>query len=93
MDVSLDQYPYTASHTGSAAMFPQWSLEGGRTALLERLQAPESRARIKAEVARRIRQDRGAGDPEKRPVQSVRFRSVVEWQDAGGRNGRRVDCP
>ena len=63
VDVSLDQYPYTASHTGSAAMFPQWSLEGGRNALLERLQAPESRARIKAEVARRIREDRGAGDP------------------------------
>jgi N-acyl-D-amino-acid deacylase len=63
VDVSLDQYPYTASHTGSAAMFPQWSLEGGRKALLERLQAPESRARIKAEVARRIREDRGAGDP------------------------------
>jgi N-acyl-D-amino-acid deacylase len=63
VDVSLDQYPYTASHTGSAAMFPQWSLEGGRKALLERLQAPESRARIKAEVGRRIREDRGGGDP------------------------------
>jgi dihydroorotase/N-acyl-D-amino-acid deacylase len=63
VDVSLDQYPYTASHTGSAAMFPQWSLEGGKKALLERLQGPESRARIKAEVARRIREDRGGGDP------------------------------
>jgi N-acyl-D-amino-acid deacylase len=63
VDVSVDQYPYTASHTGSAAMFPQWSLEGGRKALLERLQAPESRARIKAEVARRIREDRGGGNP------------------------------
>ena len=68
VDVSVDQYPYTASHTGSAAMFPQWSLEGGRKALLERLQAPESRARIKAEVARRIREDRGGGDPK-----NVRF--------------------
>lgn len=63
VDVSLDQYPYTASHTGSAAMFPQWALEGGRSALLERLEAPKSRARIKTEVARRIREDRGAGDP------------------------------
>lgn len=63
VDVSLDQYPYTASHTGSAALFPQWSLEGGREAFLERLAAPESRARIKVEVARRIREDRGGGDP------------------------------
>ena len=37
---------------------------GGWTSIfLERLQAPESRARIKVEVARRIREDRGAGDP------------------------------
>jgi dihydroorotase/N-acyl-D-amino-acid deacylase len=63
VDVSLDQYPYTASQTGSAAMFPQWSLEGGRKALLERMQASESRARIKTEVIRRIREDRGGGDP------------------------------
>ena len=63
VDVSLDQYPYTASHTGSAAMFPQWSLEGGRKSLLERMAAPESRARIKTEVIRRIREDRGGGDP------------------------------
>lgn len=63
VDVSLDQYPYTASHTGSAALFPQWSLEGGSKALLERLHAPESRARIKTEVMRRIRDDRGGGDP------------------------------
>lgn len=63
IDVTLDQYPYTASSTGSAALFPQWSLEGGTAALVERLDAPEQRARIKTEIARRIREDRGAGDP------------------------------
>jgi dihydroorotase/N-acyl-D-amino-acid deacylase len=62
VDVSLDQYPYTASHTGSAAMFPQWSMAGGPKALVERLHAPESRARIKTEIVRRLREDRGAGD-------------------------------
>jgi N-acyl-D-amino-acid deacylase len=63
VDVTIDQYPYTASHTGSAALFPQWSLEGGDASLRERLAAPEQRARIKAEIERRIRDDRGAGDP------------------------------
>jgi dihydroorotase/N-acyl-D-amino-acid deacylase len=43
-------------------MFPQWALAGGRAALLERLKAPDSRARIQAEVLRRLRDDRGAGD-------------------------------
>jgi dihydroorotase/N-acyl-D-amino-acid deacylase len=63
VDVTIDQYPYTASHTGSSALFPQWSLEGGAKSLLERLGAPEQRAHIKAEIVRRIRDDRGGGDP------------------------------
>ena len=32
VDVTIDQYPYTASSTGTAAMFPRWSLESGQTA-------------------------------------------------------------
>jgi dihydroorotase/N-acyl-D-amino-acid deacylase len=63
VDVSIDQYPYTASSTGSGALFPQWSLEGGAKALRERLGAAEQRSKIKAEIVRRIREDRGAGDP------------------------------
>ncbi len=63
VDVTIDQYPYTASHTGSAALFPQWSLEGGESSLRERLGAADQRGRIKTEIARRIREDRGGGDP------------------------------
>jgi dihydroorotase/N-acyl-D-amino-acid deacylase len=64
VDVTVDQYPYTASHTSlGAALIPQWAFEGGNKALLERLAAPEQRQRIKAEIARRIREERGGGDP------------------------------
>jgi N-acyl-D-amino-acid deacylase len=63
VDVTIDQYPYTASSTGTAALFPQWSLAGGAQAFKERLAAPETRARIRAEIAKRILEDRGAGDP------------------------------
>jgi N-acyl-D-amino-acid deacylase len=63
VDVTIDQYPYTASSTGTAALFPQWSLAGGFKALAERMQAPESRAKIRAEIVRRIKEDRGGGDP------------------------------
>jgi dihydroorotase/N-acyl-D-amino-acid deacylase len=62
VDVTVDQYPYTASSTGTAALFPQWSLAGGRKALLERLRAPDSRKRIKAVIVDRILTDRGGGD-------------------------------
>ena len=48
VDVTIDQYPYTASSTGTAALIPQWAQEGGQKALVERLDAPQQRAKIKA---------------------------------------------
>ena len=63
VDATIDAYPYTASSTGTAALFPQWSLAGGHKALIERLSAPDQRARITAEIIQRIRFDRGGGDP------------------------------
>jgi N-acyl-D-amino-acid deacylase len=63
VDVTIDQYPYTASSTGIAALFPQWALEGGQKSTLERLQAPGERARIKAVIVQNLKTDRGAGDP------------------------------
>src|ERR1700719_112949 len=63
VDVTIDQYPYTASSTGTAALFPQASQAGGQKALLERLAAPDQRAKIKAEIVQRIKVDRGGGDP------------------------------
>src|SRR5580692_3488764 len=63
VDVSIDAYPYTASSTGTMALIPQWAQEGGQKALVERLDAPEQRAKIKASVVEALRIDRGAGDP------------------------------
>lgn len=63
VDVTIDQYPYTASSTGIAALLPQWSLEGGQKSTAERLAAPEQRARIKTVIVQNLKFDRGAGDP------------------------------
>jgi N-acyl-D-amino-acid deacylase len=63
VDVSIDAYPYTASSTGTMALIPQWAQEGGQKALVERLNAPAQRARIKLVVVDNIKNDRGAGDP------------------------------
>jgi N-acyl-D-amino-acid deacylase len=62
VDVTIDAYPYTASSTGIAALFPQWALEGGQKATVERLSAPEQRARIKSVIVENLRVDRGGGD-------------------------------
>jgi dihydroorotase/N-acyl-D-amino-acid deacylase len=64
VDVTLDQYPYTASSTSvSAALLPAWALEGSRQAQLARLVDPATRAKIKTESAAMIRDERGGGDP------------------------------
>ena len=63
VDVSIDQYPYTASSTGSAALYPAWAQEGGRDELVKRLENAELRGRIKKEVIHLIKTNRGGGDP------------------------------
>ena len=64
VDVTIDQYPYTASSTSVAsALLPAWALEGGRDAQRARLTDPAIRARIRTETARTIRDARGGGDP------------------------------
>lgn len=73
VDATIDQYPYTASSTGTGAMFPQWAMAGGGKALAERLASPDSRARIKAEIVNRILNDRGAGDPKNVVLASCGF--------------------
>ena len=63
VDVSIDQYPYTASSSSLTILFPGWSLDGGREALLERIRDPEARERLQADIAHRIEVDRGGNDP------------------------------
>jgi N-acyl-D-amino-acid deacylase len=47
MDVSTDQYPYTAFMTGLAViLLPDWALAGGGPAVIEKLSDPETRAKI-----------------------------------------------
>ena len=73
VDVTLDQYPYTASATALNSLFPRWALEGGRNALLERMAAPDQRARIKAGIVDALINDRGAGDPKNVVISNCAF--------------------
>ena len=63
VDVTIDQYPYTASQTGISALIPQWAQEGGQEALIARINSDETRADIKAAVVEKILYDRGGGHP------------------------------
>src|SRR4051812_10632222 len=64
VDVTIDQYPYTASSTSiAAALIPAWVLEGGRDKTLARLKEPGAREKAKGGIAAMIRDERGGGDP------------------------------
>jgi N-acyl-D-amino-acid deacylase len=63
VDVTVDQYPYTASSTGISALLPPWSLEGQQADVVARLRDPGRRAKIKAAIIDALANERGGGDP------------------------------
>jgi N-acyl-D-amino-acid deacylase len=52
LDISADQYPYTAGQNDVDANLPLWVREGGKETMLERLKDPATRVRIKAEIVK-----------------------------------------
>ena len=52
LDVTQDQYAYAASSTGISQLVPEWAREGGR--FKDRLESPEDKARMIAEMKRKL---------------------------------------
>ena len=50
LKITADMYTYTAGSTGLNSTLPPWTLDGGYEALFKRLQDPETRKKIAAEV-------------------------------------------
>ena len=78
IDITADQYPYTASGTGLAAMLNTWVQEGGSDSLVARLKDAAIRARLKSELA----QDSATGirTAERTMVNSVGTDSLKKYQ-------------
>jgi N-acyl-D-amino-acid deacylase len=53
-DVTIDQYPYTASSTNLGVRLPDWALAGGQDSINARLHDPATRARIKKEMLEQL---------------------------------------
>lgn len=48
IEVTIDQYPYTASSTNLGILLPDWVLADGQDSILARLKDPAIRAKVKA---------------------------------------------
>ena len=83
VDVTIDQYPYTASSTGLTILFPGWSLAGGNDALLERLQDPETRERIRQAIKNNLEVDRGGGSPDNVQISRCEWDPSLEGKSMG----------
>jgi dihydroorotase/N-acyl-D-amino-acid deacylase len=86
VDVTIDQYPYTASATSiQGALIPQWAQEGGREVMLERLLDPATRTKVHAEIVSIIENERGGGDPDNVVI------SACQWDPSlAGRSLARI---
>ncbi len=62
LDVTIDQYAYDATSTGTAVLFPAWALAGGRDSLRARLADPVQRKRVEEGIRATIMEERGGGD-------------------------------
>ncbi len=72
-DAMIDQYPYTASHSGITILIPAWAMEGGTSALLERMEDPGVADSILDGIEFNLVNDRGGND-----LRRVQF-SRVSW--------------
>jgi N-acyl-D-amino-acid deacylase len=59
IDVTVDQYPYTASSTNLGVRLPSWALAGGQAKLRERLADPQTRRKIAEEMYRDFTERQG----------------------------------
>lgn len=53
-DVTIDQYPYTASSTNLGVRLPEWALAGGQDSVVARLRNAGIRAQIKKEMLEQL---------------------------------------
>lgn len=54
-EVTIDQYPYTASSTNLGIRLPDWTFQGGNDSMKIRLTDPETRSKIKKEMLQQLK--------------------------------------
>ena len=80
MDITHDLYPYTASSTRSAVLFPQWALAGGPDEFAKRIADPEQLQQIREEMREIIMNDRTGDD-----LSRIQFRVLYSDESYNGK--------
>lgn len=80
LDIRHDLYPYTASSTRSAILFPQWVMAGGPDEFADRVRNPELLPSIRDEMREIFMNDRTGGD-----LRRIQFRVLHSDQSYNGK--------
>jgi N-acyl-D-amino-acid deacylase len=80
-DVTIDQYPYTASSTNLATQVPDWALDGGLDSLRVRIKDPKTRDRIRKEMR---------DNKEEGKMKSFAFAVVANYPADSTLNGKNI---
>jgi N-acyl-D-amino-acid deacylase len=80
LDVSADQYPWTASSNGLDATLPAWVREGGHDKLVARLKDDATRARVKEDFFKEDPADWSQGGASRILITSVLNPAVKKYE-------------
>ncbi len=89
-DVMIDQYPYTATHTGIGVLVPSWAMAGGNGEFRNRVAIPAVKDSILRGIVDNILNDRGGGDLSRVQFSRVAWDKTLEgktlrdWADRRG---------
>lgn len=81
LDVTIDQYPYTASSTSLNSVIPSWALENGEDSTIYRINNPAIHQKIVAEMI---------VDMEKRHRNSFDYAVVSDYKNDPSYNGKNI---
>ncbi len=84
LKITADVYPYVAGSTSLSACLPPWALEGGTERMIARLRDPQTRERLKWEIAADSKTWEniylGSGGPGGILIGAVVNRDLENWQ-------------
>jgi N-acyl-D-amino-acid deacylase len=82
LDVTIDQYPYTASSTSLSTLLPDWVLADGQDSIKARLARPEVRKEITAYMLKKLK---------KRKLKNFSYPVVASYGADSTLNGKSIE--
>ncbi len=82
LDVTIDQYPYTASSTSLSTLLPDWVLADGQDSIKARLERPEIRKEVANYMLKKLK---------KRKLKNLSYPVVASFGADSSYNGKSIE--